>query len=84
VPYFWSDQYDTKIQLVGHPTPGDEVRVVHGSIEDRRFVALYGHQGRLRAALGFSSPRLLMGYRRLISAGASWDDALAHADATNS
>jgi NADPH-dependent 2,4-dienoyl-CoA reductase/sulfur reductase-like enzyme len=81
VPYFWSDQYDTKIQLVGHPGSGAEVRVVHGSIEDRRFVAIYGHQGRLRAALGFSSPRLLMGYRRLISEGASWDDALAHAEA---
>ncbi|TMM17488.1 MAG: FAD-dependent oxidoreductase [Actinobacteria bacterium] len=79
VPYFWSDQYDTKIQLVGHPRPGDEVRVVRGSVEDRRFVALYGHRGRLRAALAFSSPRPLMAYRRLISERASWDDALAHA-----
>ncbi|HWC40319.1 MAG TPA: FAD-dependent oxidoreductase [Acidimicrobiales bacterium] len=79
VPYFWSDQYDTKIQLVGHPRPGDEVRVVRGSIEDRRFVALYGHGGRLGAALAFSSPRPLMAYRRLISERASWDDALAHA-----
>ncbi|HEX6475845.1 MAG TPA: oxidoreductase C-terminal domain-containing protein, partial [Acidimicrobiales bacterium] len=79
VPYFWSDQYDTKIQLVGHPRPGDEVRVVRGSIEERRFVAVYGHQGRLSAALAFSSPRHLMAYRRLLSERASWDDALAHA-----
>jgi NADPH-dependent 2,4-dienoyl-CoA reductase/sulfur reductase-like enzyme len=78
-PYFWSDQYDTKIQLVGHPRPGDEVRVVGGSVEDRRFVALYGDRGRLRAALAFSSPRRLMAYRRLISERASWDEALAHA-----
>ena len=79
VPYFWSDQYDTKIQLVGHPRPGDEVRVVRGSVEERRFVALYGNRGRLRAALAFSSPRPLMAYRRLISERVSWDDALAHA-----
>jgi NADPH-dependent 2,4-dienoyl-CoA reductase/sulfur reductase-like enzyme len=79
VPYFWSDQYDTKIQLVGHPRPGDEVRVVRGSVEDGRFVAIYGRHGRLRAALAFSSPRPLMAYRRLISERASWDDALAHA-----
>jgi 3-phenylpropionate/trans-cinnamate dioxygenase ferredoxin reductase subunit len=78
-PYFWSDQYDTKIQLVGHPRPGDEVRVVGGSVEDRRFVALYGDRGRLRAALAFSSPRPLMAYRRLIGERASWDEALAHA-----
>jgi NADPH-dependent 2,4-dienoyl-CoA reductase/sulfur reductase-like enzyme len=79
VPYFWSDQYDTKIQLVGHPRPDDEVRVVRGSIEEARFVALYGHRGQLRAALAFSSPRPLMAYRRLIGERASWDDALAHA-----
>jgi NADPH-dependent 2,4-dienoyl-CoA reductase/sulfur reductase-like enzyme len=82
VPYFWSDQYDTKIQLVGHPRPGDEVQVVRGSVEERRFVALYGHQGRLSAALAFSSPRPLMAYRRLLSERASWDDALAHADSS--
>jgi NADPH-dependent 2,4-dienoyl-CoA reductase/sulfur reductase-like enzyme len=79
VPYFWSDQYDTKIQLIGHPRPGDEVQVVRGSVEERRFVALYGHRGRLSAALAFSSPRPLMAYRRLLSERASWDEALAHA-----
>ena len=37
VPYFWSDQYDTKIQLVGYPRPGDEVRVVRGSVVERLY-----------------------------------------------
>ncbi len=76
VPYFWSDQYDVKIQVIGHPGPDDEVVVVDGSLSEGRFVALYGRDGRLRAALGFSRPRQLMGYRPLLEAGASFDDAL--------
>ncbi len=78
VPYFWSDQYDVKIQVIGHPRPDDEVVVVDGSVGERRFVALYGRAGRLSAALGFSRPRQLMAYRPLIEAGASFDDALAY------
>jgi NADPH-dependent 2,4-dienoyl-CoA reductase/sulfur reductase-like enzyme len=77
VPYFWSDQYDVKIQYVGVGGPGDEVRVVHGSVAERRFVALYGRGGRLVGALALGRPRLLMAYRRLIAARASWDEALA-------
>ena len=79
VPYFWSDQYETKIQCVGHLQPGDEVRVVDGSIEDRKFVAVYGRAGRLVGALGFSRPKLVLAYRRLIAEGASFDAALAYA-----
>ena len=32
VPFFWSDQYDTKIQVIGLPGPDDEVVVVEGSV----------------------------------------------------
>jgi len=78
VPYFWSDQYDVKIQVLGHPGPEDDVVVVDGSVPERRFVALYGRAGRLTAALGFSRPRQLMAYRPLLEAKASFDDALAH------
>ena len=77
VPYFWSDQYDAKIQFVGMCAPDDEVRIVHGSVAERRFVALYGRGGRLIGALALSRPRLLTVYRRLIAEQASWEDALA-------
>ena len=76
VPYFWSDQYETKIQFVGRT--GDTVKVVHGSIDDPKFVAIYRRGDRLVGALGFGMPRVLMGYRRLLAQRASWDDALAH------
>ncbi|HYH49473.1 MAG TPA: FAD-dependent oxidoreductase [Acidimicrobiia bacterium] len=81
VPYFWSDQYDTKIQFLGRCCPTDEVRIVDGSIEERRFVALFARDGRLMGALAFNRPRLLMGYRKLLAAKTSFDDALAHARA---
>lgn len=77
VPFFWSDQYETKIQYVGHARADDEVRVVHGSQEERRFVAIYGRAGRLTGALAFSRPRQLMAYRRMLAESATWEEALA-------
>jgi len=79
VPLFWSDQYDVKIQFAGHMRPDDEFRLVHGSVEERRFVGLYGREGRLVGALAFNRPRQLIGYRRLIGEYTSWSDALAQA-----
>ena len=40
VPWFWSDQYDRKIQLAGRVRGDDAVRVVAGSVEERRFAAI--------------------------------------------
>ncbi|MCU1351827.1 MAG: fprC [Acidimicrobiales bacterium] len=79
VPWFWSDQYDRKIQLAGRPGPGDDVQVVAGSTEDRRFTALYGREGRVVAALGFNMPARIVRYRAQIAAGLTWADALADA-----
>lgn len=79
VPFFWSDQYDAKIQYLGRGSGDDEVRVIAGSPDDRRFVALYGSGGRLRAALGVSMPKMVMPFRRLIAERVSWDDALRFA-----
>ncbi|HMG26814.1 MAG TPA: FAD-dependent oxidoreductase [Acidimicrobiia bacterium] len=81
VPFVWSDQYDVKIQVVGSIRGDDEVTVADGSLHEHRFVALFGRGGRLVGALGFSRPRLVMRYRKLIAERASWDDALAHAAA---
>ena len=77
VPYFWSDQYGHKIQMLGSPKPTDEVVVVDGSLEEFNFVMLYGRAGRLSGALGFSRPRALMAYRSLIERGASFTEALS-------
>jgi len=77
VPYFWSDQYGLRIQVLGRPHPDDDVEVVDGTLESDRFVALYGRAGRLTAALAISRPRLLMAFRPLLARGASFEEAVA-------
>jgi 3-phenylpropionate/trans-cinnamate dioxygenase ferredoxin reductase component len=81
VPWFWSDQYDRKIQLAGRSSDADEVRVVDGATADRRFVALYRRGDRLAGVLAMNRPRLLVTYRGLVERGASWDEAMAQASA---
>ena len=81
VPWFWSDQYDRKIQLAGRSGPTDDVRIVHGSVEERRFVALYGRGGRVVGVLGVNRPRHVMQWRARIIEGISWEDGLAQAEA---
>lgn len=75
VPYFWSDQYGEKIQMLGRPGPGDEVVLVDGDL-DGRFVALYTDGRRLNAVVAVSRPRQLMAYRSLLQRQASVDEAL--------
>jgi len=79
VPWFWSDQYDRKLQLAGRSRPDDEMRVVEGSFAERRFVALFGRGDRLVGVLGMNRPRPVLQFRQLIADGASWRDALAAA-----
>jgi NADPH-dependent 2,4-dienoyl-CoA reductase/sulfur reductase-like enzyme len=67
VPYFWSDQYDVKIQFVGIAGSDDDFRVLEGSLAERKFVAGFGREGRLVGALAFSMPRQLMRYRAAIA-----------------
>ncbi len=80
VPWFWSDQYDRKVQLAGRPRPDDEVSVVDGSFEERRFAAIYGRDGRLTAVFGMNRPRQVMQYKGLLERGASWSEALEFAE----
>jgi len=68
VPFVWSDQYDVKIQTVGRCIASDEMTVVDGSLEERRFVAAFARDGRLVGAVAFSRPRPLMMLRREIGA----------------
>ncbi len=80
VPWFWSDQYDRKLQLAGRSAPYDELRVVDGSVEERRFAALYRRGDRVVGVLGVNRPRVVMQYRRLIAEGATWAAALDAAE----
>jgi len=82
VPYFWSDQYDRKIQFVGRARPHDEMVVVDGSTAERRLTALYRRGDRVVACLTVNQPRALIKYRKLLASHPSWDTALSDISAT--
>lgn len=75
VPYFWSDQYDVKLQAYGLLAGADRFAVISGSVEERRFVALYGRGDRVTGVLGWRSPRELLRARALVAEAAPWQDA---------
>jgi NADPH-dependent 2,4-dienoyl-CoA reductase/sulfur reductase-like enzyme len=70
--YFWSDQYGSRIQFVGMPI--GEAAIVHGSIEDNKFIALYRDADSVVGAMGLNSPKSLMKVKVLIERQtSSWD-----------
>ncbi len=70
IPSFWSTQFDTEIKSVGVPSFADEVVITQGSAADRRFVAAYGHRGRVTAAVAFNQAKWLEFYQSLIERSA--------------
>ena len=75
VPWFWSDQYDRKIQLAG--VVSDRSRIVQGSHAEQRFVQAYlDDADRVVGALCWNRPRQAIMARTIIADGVSLDDAL--------
>jgi 3-phenylpropionate/trans-cinnamate dioxygenase ferredoxin reductase component len=66
LPYFWSDQYNVKIQVHGHLSDDAEAAIEEGSPADGKFVALYRKDGAPTAVLGWNSPARLIRYRKLL------------------
>lgn len=66
VPYFWSDQYDLKIQCLGHPRTGDTVHLTED--DGRRFVAYYERDGVLVGVVGAGIPEKIRTARAGIAA----------------
>lgn len=67
LPYFWSDQYDIKIQLVGRPDLADRVHVVDIPGKPGRLIATYYRTARLVAAVTFGAPAVLARHRPLVA-----------------
>ena len=73
VPWFWSDQYDRKIQLAGVPTARSEL--VQGSIEEQTFVQMFlDDGGSMVGALTWNRPRQAIQSRQLITRNAPIDE----------
>jgi 3-phenylpropionate/trans-cinnamate dioxygenase ferredoxin reductase subunit len=74
VPYFWSDQYDVKIQCLGEPEADDVVHVVED--DGRKFLAYYERDGAVVGVVGGGMPGKVMKARGKIASGAPIADVL--------
>jgi 3-phenylpropionate/trans-cinnamate dioxygenase ferredoxin reductase subunit len=80
LPYVWTDQYELRLQIAGRVGADDETHICHGSLDpegSRRLVVLFGRDGKLSAAVGNKRPRQLIAVRKLLAAGASFEEAVA-------
>jgi 3-phenylpropionate/trans-cinnamate dioxygenase ferredoxin reductase subunit len=68
VPWFWSDQYDLKLQMVGLSDGHDEA-VIRGAPEEQKFSVFYFRQGALIGIDSINRPGDHMAGRQLIPAG---------------
>lgn len=64
VPFFWTDQYDVKIQLAGVCPPEAERRIEFGELEGRSFVQTWRVGGRLVGVIAWNAAKALTGFRR--------------------
>ncbi len=67
IPWFWSDQYDLKLQIAGLSLDYDEV-VVRGDMAAKRFAVYYLAAGRPVAIDAVNSPRDFMNGKKLLAA----------------
>ena len=82
VPWFWSDQYDLKLQIAGLSEGYDDV-VIRGNPAERSFSCLYLREGQLIAVDAINAPRDFVQSKQLIADGTILDaDRLADSDVT--
>jgi 3-phenylpropionate/trans-cinnamate dioxygenase ferredoxin reductase subunit len=74
IPWFWSDQYDVKLQIVGLSNGYDEL-VIRGTPQEKSFAAFYLKAGQLLAVDAINSPREFMLGKKLIPAKAHFNAA---------
>lgn len=73
LPWFWSDQYDMKLQIAGLGEGYDEVLMRGDSNHGRSFAAFYFKDGRLIAADCVNRPQEFMLAKKVISQGLDID-----------
>ncbi|MFI0710204.1 NAD(P)/FAD-dependent oxidoreductase [Streptomyces inhibens] len=76
VPYFWSDQYDIKIQAYGLTAGADRVETTVLDRTARRVLALYGRGGSAVGVLAAGlPPRQVRALRAVIATPLPWEEA---------
>lgn len=83
LPWFWSDQYDLKLQIAGLSQGFDQVVIRGDSESGRSFAAFYFQAGRLIAVDAINRPKEFMSTRRALASGKSADAAQLADDSTD-
>jgi len=68
IPYFWSDQYDAKLQAFGVFPADADLEFSDGTLDDDQFVATYSAHGKLCGVLGWNRSKQVRQYRTLLDA----------------
>jgi len=80
IPWFWSDQYDVNLQILGD-IPADAELVVRGDVSARRASLFHVADGNVRGVIAINTPRELKLARKWMTQGRTVDvAALADAD----
>ena len=66
-PYFWSDQYGSKIQALGCPAMAERIEMLEQSPEDDRFIAACVSGERMIGIVGMNAARRLPWYRKQLA-----------------
>jgi 3-phenylpropionate/trans-cinnamate dioxygenase ferredoxin reductase subunit len=72
LPWFWSNQYDLRLQIAGMSQGHDET-LMRGSPAARAFSVMYLRAGKLIAVDTVNAPRDHLAFRKLIAAGGDID-----------
>ena len=80
VPWFWSDQYDRKIQMAGRPAPTDDLVVIDGSVAEARFAVAFRRGARCTGVLAVHRPRIAVGARMKMLESLDWSHVVGPTD----
>ncbi|HNI36043.1 MAG TPA: FAD-dependent oxidoreductase [Microthrixaceae bacterium] len=72
VPWFWSDQYDCKIQMAGRPAADDEIVLIDGDPADRRFAVAFRRGDRCTGVFAANRPRIAVVARMRMAESLDW------------
>lgn len=74
IPWFWSDQYDANIQMMGLPTEWNET-ALRGDRDAGKFIEFYLQDGTIQGAAAINNPGDLRFTRRLMMSGKTFSAA---------
>lgn len=77
VPFFWSDQFDFRVQLMGRASGDDDTRVIDGDLESDVFAVAFSRNGIIRGVLGVGTPKIVIGAKQFVARRATLDDTIS-------